>query len=115
MSHWLAYIGIKSGRVVDDSVIPTSDVSSFPSPPDGRVGLLGKAVFQERERIVALGLGHADDTRDKARVDKDRFESRDRVDADHRVDSVNGFSEGDLVACCRARGGLVVASVNRRQ
>jgi len=109
------YVGIESGRVVDDSVIPNCHVSSFPPPPGRSVSLLGKAVFQESKSSITLRLGDTDEPGDKPRVDKDRFQTSDRVDTDDRVDRVDGFAQGNLDSSSRARGSLVVTSVNGRE
>ena len=71
--------------MVDDSVVPTSHVSCLPLPSHRRIGLLGEAVLEESERVVALSLGHADESSDESRVDKDGLETGNGVNSDDGV------------------------------
>ena len=110
----LTGVSIKRGGMVNNPVVPDSDIPGFPTPTHRSVRLLRKAIAQKGERVVAFGLGDADETHDKARVDEDGFPAGDGVHAHDGVDGLDGLASGDRDDAGAGRG-LGVSGVDGRE
>lgn len=78
---------IETGAMVDQPVMPDGDIVDLPLDPSGVFGSLSELRVEEREGVVALCLGDAEDSTGEAGVDKDALDTSHGLQGEKRTKS----------------------------